>query len=196
MNINWAVYSPRCAVLEQLCTWFILSKLMTGTMCSTFFIWAEAQALSCGFFEVLMLWFPLPLSPHTVCYGHHRTEVHLTGHRLPGTLLTHNEPQRTEALLHILRVQDSLGPLHIQRGTVDVTLPWPQLTPYWCLHQNVVCKLETGKRSTVSVPSRSTAWTKALSADGPVEFILFSHQKTNISISRFILVCEWHKMIC
>lgn len=25
---------------------------------------------------------------HTVCNGHHRTEVHLTGHRLPGALLT------------------------------------------------------------------------------------------------------------
>lgn len=34
-----------------------------------------------------MLVFSSP-SPPTVCGGHHRTKVHLTGHRLPGALLT------------------------------------------------------------------------------------------------------------
>lgn len=59
-----------------------------------FFKWTEAPKIlplkksSLVYVRALtLLFFP----PHTVCNGHHRTEVHLAGHRLPGALLTDSQ---------------------------------------------------------------------------------------------------------
>lgn len=95
---------PDVGVLKQLHMRSVSSERVIGIMSSNFFffflIGDTFQTLICKFFEFSHFLFPSSMPPHTVCNGHHRTEVYLTGHRLPGTLLTHDEPQRTHSSAH------------------------------------------------------------------------------------------------
>lgn len=92
-------------ILQQL---WVTTRSQTGTMFSiTPLFNVNRRALTvCGLWSLIPFVF-LILPPHTVRNGHHGTEVHLTGHRLPGALLT--DSQMADSYSHIKGIPCSSG---------------------------------------------------------------------------------------
>lgn len=112
IHMKRARSQPQMCVLQQLWLWHILSELKTAAICfiniafqrehprSISVCIETSQVKLLSMLSLLFLFLPL-FCLHTVCNGHHRTEVHLTGHRLPGAPLTDSKLSSSYSRLHI-----------------------------------------------------------------------------------------------